>query len=462
MAIAVSTFYAPRASVDGFQSANPTSPIVGKHTSSFKFPLFSTYAGQVYDGLSHKRRQFRSLLAKDGIESQTWDSQRVLPKHVVQVPPVPNSQVTDTQVIEIGKDIRPQSPFRKWMISIQKRNRYNPPMSRPSSRNLPDWLWDTEDDDNTPPPNYSARAKSSSSSSFKFVSAVRSASISLTGFSTITRSRANTAISKCASQADHTTDLPTMGSRQSEDIAIDRSTPLSPAALDRALKRRRILEELVHTEQDYINDIRLLSNVYVTMLVSLPSTYPGLRKSVNLNLSEILQLHEEYLSELQRVVLYSEYKETGDSRSAIGTGRQLLQERTNTSSRATGINIHRGRLITDASEVGTEPQVIVEVSKIFERKMSRFFIYKEYGAKYEMMIQEAASVYDTLPDWDWNQRGLEALSALLSTRSCAQYSTNRAATMKDLLVKNMPVPFNIWRTSKIYASCRLSERTHGS
>lgn len=118
--------------------------------------------------------------------------------------------------------------------------------------------------------------------------------------------------------------------------------------------------------------------------------------------------------------------------------------------------------------------------------MSRFFIYKEYGAKYEMMIQEAASVYDTLPDWDWNQRGLEALSALLSTRSCAQYSTNRAATMKDLLVKvrpmtrakraggkyanlnlqantkNMPVPFNIWRTSKIYASCRLSERTHGS
>lgn len=77
--------------------------------------------------------------------------------------------------------------------------------------------------------------------------------------------------------------------------------------------------------------------------------------------------------------------------------------------------------------------------------MSRFFIYKEYGAKYEMMVQETASVYDTLPDWDWNQKGLEALSALLSTRSCALRNTNRAATMKDLLVKVRPMS----RTRKV-------------
>lgn len=67
--------------------------------------------------------------------------------------------------------------------------------------------------------------------------------------------------------------------------------------------------------------------------------------------------------------------------------------------------------------------------------MSRFFIYKEYGAKYEMMVQETASVYEALPGWDWNQKGLEALSALLGSRGYTEYNTKRASTMKDLLVK---------------------------
>lgn len=67
--------------------------------------------------------------------------------------------------------------------------------------------------------------------------------------------------------------------------------------------------------------------------------------------------------------------------------------------------------------------------------MSRFFIYKEYGAKYEMMIQETASAKEAFPSWDLNQKGLEALSALLCSGSDTEYNTRRASTMKDLLVK---------------------------
>ncbi|KIE01818.1 RhoGEF domain-containing protein, partial [Metarhizium majus ARSEF 297] len=238
----------------------------------------------------------------------------------------------------------------------------------------------------------------------------------------------------CASQVDHGTDVLTEP-KQSEDVTIDRPIKLDPDALDRAVKRRRILDELVHTEEDYISDIRLLLNVYVTMLVSLPSTYPGLRQSVNRNLSDILQLHEECLDELQRAVSHSGIKEFGHLEGVTGIPDQPLHDRTQVFNRSGRANVHRGRSIMESSELCAEPQVIVEVSKIFERQMSRFFIYKEYGAKYEMMVQETASVYDTLPDWDWNQKGLEALSALLSTRSCALRNTNRAATMKDLLVK---------------------------
>lgn len=52
-----------------------------------------------------------------------------------------------------------------------------------------------------------------------------------------------------------------------------------------------------------------------------------------------------------------------------------------------------------------------------------------------MMAQEAASVYDTLPGWDWNQKGIEVLSALLYSKGYTGLTTNRASTMKDLLVK---------------------------
>ncbi|KAK8924679.1 hypothetical protein VCV18_005101 [Metarhizium anisopliae] len=218
-------------------------------------------------------------------------------------------------------------------------------------------------------PCYSIRAKNSSGSSFNFVSAVRSASVSLAELSTMTRSKANTAISRCASQVDHGTDVLTEP-KQSEDVTIDRPIKLDPDALDRAVKRRRILDELVHTEEDYISDIRLLLNVYVTMLVSLPSTYHGLRQSVNRNLSDILQLHEEFLDELQRAVSNSGIKEFGHLESVTGIPDQPLHDRTQVFSRNGRANVHRGRSIMETSELCAEPQVIVEVSKIFERQVS--------------------------------------------------------------------------------------------
>lgn len=261
MAIAVSTFYAPRASVDGFQSTNPIPPIVGKHTNSFTFSHFSTYAGQVYDGLSQRRRQIKSLLSNDGIENKAQASQGFLHRRIDPIPPNSISQISDMPDIETEKNIRPRSPFRKWMVSIQKRNQHGLSPRQLPSRDLPDWLWGTGEGHSTSQPCYSIRAKNSSGSSFNFVSAVRSASVSLAELSTMTRSKANTAISRCASQVDHGTDVLTEP-KQSEDVTIDRPIKLDPDALDRAVKRRRILDELVHTEEDYISDIRLLLNVW--------------------------------------------------------------------------------------------------------------------------------------------------------------------------------------------------------
>jgi hypothetical protein len=67
--------------------------------------------------------------------------------------------------------------------------------------------------------------------------------------------------------------------------------------------------------------------------------------------------------------------------------------------------------------------------------MSRFFIYEEYGAKYEMMIKEVASAYRTMPQWETYQKGLEALASSLSSMNGQQDNPKKAMTIGDLLVK---------------------------
>lgn len=68
--------------------------------------------------------------------------------------------------------------------------------------------------------------------------------------------------------------------------------------------------------------------------------------------------------------------------------------------------------------------------------MNRFFIYKEYGAKYEMMMRDIASVQRAMPASETYQRGFEILaSSLGSEKSRTEYARKKASTISDLLVK---------------------------
>ena len=52
------------------------------------------------------------------------------------------------------------------------------------------------------------------------------------------------------------------GVRLSEDVTHqERPSLADPAITDRSLQRRRILEELITTEESYIGDVRFLMNV---------------------------------------------------------------------------------------------------------------------------------------------------------------------------------------------------------
>lgn len=68
-------------------------------------------------------------------------------------------------------------------------------------------------------------------------------------------------------------------------------------------------------------------------------------------------------------------------------------------------------------------------------QMNRFFLYEEYGAKYEMMIRDIASAHRTMPQWETYQKGLETLASSVGPSGSRAAKSKKSLTIGDLLVK---------------------------
>jgi hypothetical protein len=155
----------------------------------------------------------------------------------------------------------PAKPFQKWMRTLHKRVLRQQEMMGYDG-NLPPWLSQSEHEE-THARKSTHHRHSSSDSSFAFVTAVKSASVgSVTGLSLLTRSRQTTIRSSRGPRTDRSSRASVSGPRVSEDSFVpEKQAPVDPAVVERALKRRRILEELISTEEGYIGDLRFLMNV---------------------------------------------------------------------------------------------------------------------------------------------------------------------------------------------------------
>lgn len=67
--------------------------------------------------------------------------------------------------------------------------------------------------------------------------------------------------------------------------------------------------------------------------------------------------------------------------------------------------------------------------------MNRFFIYEEYGAKYELMIKDVSMAYRTMPGWPSYQKGLEVLAASMGSANSNKSHARKSLSIADLLVK---------------------------
>jgi len=62
-------------------------------------------------------------------------------------------------------------------------------------------------------------------------------------------------------------------------------------------------------------------------------------------------------------------------------------------------------------------------------------IYEEYGAKYESMLRNMASLSKTMPNWSVYERGIEALMNSLIPQNNGAEGSKKGLTLEDLLIK---------------------------
>ncbi|RAL62522.1 hypothetical protein DID88_005087 [Monilinia fructigena] len=146
----------------------------------------------------------------------------------------------------------------------------------------------------------SCHRKSLSGSSFGFVSNIKSVSTSLASFSIAPRSR--TGISSRHQRTDFSSKASFAGRASEDNATMSRSIIMDKDIIKRMEQRQGIIEEIISTEKDYIDDIRALIRVFDSFLVTVPILSQSLRKSIVLTLKDISTHNTELYNELVTVV----------------------------------------------------------------------------------------------------------------------------------------------------------------
>ena len=143
-------------------------------------------------------------------------------------------------------------PFKKWVNSLRRKRTVIPSTHREP----------IEDDDERSESNDRSRHdKSSSVSSMAFVSAIRTASISLASVTLPLKGRRTGPPSnrRSVNRSSRSLEPDTRPSAESKAFPV---TPIIDEGVrKRAVQRRRILEELISSEESYIGDMKILVNV---------------------------------------------------------------------------------------------------------------------------------------------------------------------------------------------------------
>ena len=75
---------------------------------------------------------------------------------------------------------------------------------------------------------------------------------------------------------------------------------------------------------------------------------------------------------------------------------------------------------------------------LIDIQMSGFFVYEEYGARYESMLSEMSSTFKSIPNFQIYERGIEALANTIAPTNTRGGNSKKGLTSGDLLIKVCP------------------------
>ncbi|KAF1851488.1 uncharacterized protein K460DRAFT_413044 [Cucurbitaria berberidis CBS 394.84] len=337
-------------------------------------------------------------------------------------------------------------PFRRWMSTlrrrhVQRRREHDTDVPRPS--------FDTTDRDFVllPQPEKLLesvrRTSGSMSSSMNCVTAMKSASITIAGTSIAPHSDTGLySKGRLGNRSSNYSDV-----RRSLDSHRGTLGPvLDESAWLRSLQRRKVVEELIASEEGYIADLKVLINDYFMILTALPTLAGQTRSSIQQNISQILQLHEDLLAELHQVVPQADFTKSAHQETYPVTKAKHIRFHSadiipgrfaeHKATRRLRHSLEIGRspdrrprgLVTDTKTAGN-------IAKIFNRHMKRFFTYEEYGAHWTTMSQDLTTMCKGLHGWQEYERGVEALQKVVASENNRDAGNKKALSFPDLLIK---------------------------
>ncbi|OQO11938.1 hypothetical protein B0A48_03665 [Cryoendolithus antarcticus] len=280
-------------------------------------------------------------------------------------------------------------PFGRWLSTLRRR-KMKAQSATPVTRNTQRWVMD--DFEPVPPPSQrreTHKKSDSTSSSFNFVAGIKSATITLASMSIAPLSRRTSKWHRGRNRRSSV-----MSSSEVRPSAETQRSALDEASKMRSRRRREKLEELIRTEENYVADVKALSNAYFTILGHHPTFTSFARASAQRTISGILQLHDELLGDLYRVVPSAEYDQHIAKASALPEGV-----------RPGHVRWHSVDIVPD------------------------------YGADYEIVARDNDETQRSIATWSDFDRAIEALSSTVNPERSREANRKKALTIKDLLIK---------------------------
>lgn len=193
-----------------------------------------------------------------------------------------------------------------------------------------------------------------------------------------------------------------------------------------------------------------------------PTLQANTRTSIQQNISSILQLHEELLADLHQVVPQSDFTQSASQEACPVTKARHVRFHSADLVPGRFIEHKTTRRLRHSLEIGRSPnpqpqglvtdtKTIGDIAKIFNKhvrlqflcplyplnvsQMKRFFTYEEYGAHWTTMSKDLTSTCKGLQGWQEYERGVEALSKVVSSENNRATSGRKALSFPDLLIK---------------------------